>query len=109
MSKDDRRAKNEALFREANERIREISSAFAHLDPSPVQFVCECARPGCTEPIELTLEEYEGVRADATHFFVVAGHEDRERELVIADRGDYSVVEKIGDAAVAAAEADPRS
>jgi hypothetical protein len=109
VAKDDRRAKNEALFREANERIKEISSAFADLDPSPIQFVCECARAGCTEPLALTLDEYEAVREVGTYFFVVPGHQDPVRERVVEIHDSYVIVEKIGEAAATASERDPRS
>jgi diaminopimelate decarboxylase len=108
MSPDERIAKNESLFREANERIKEMSDSFADVDPSPVQFVCECGRTGCTEPITLTLREYEDIRTDSRHFAVVPGHVDSLRERVIDDRGGYSVVEKIGEAAEVAIDLDPR-
>jgi hypothetical protein len=109
VNSDERVAKNESLFREANERIKEISDTFVDLDPSPVQFVCECGRAGCTEPIMLRLAEYEHVRATPTRFALVRGHEDTERERVTEEHEEYVVVEKIGQAAEAAADLDPRS
>jgi hypothetical protein len=109
VNADERVAKNESLFREANERIKEISDTFVDLDPTPVQFVCECGRVGCTDPIMLHLREYEHVRADPTRFAVAPGHEDRERERVTEKHEGYVVVEKIGEAADAAADLDPRS
>ena len=41
--------KNEALFREVNERIRELTS-----DERDAEFLCECGDPSCTKPIPLT-------------------------------------------------------
>ena len=47
---DERRAgKNQALFREANEREREINDNELWL-----AFVCECVDEACVEQIELT-------------------------------------------------------
>jgi hypothetical protein len=109
VTTDERVAKNESLFREANERIKEISDSFAALDPSPVQFVCECGQTGCTEPIMLTLAEYEFVRASPTRFALVPGHELPERERVVRRGDGYIAVEKLGEAAEAAADLDPRS
>ena len=90
-------ARNEALFRQVNERVRDVSQAFAALDPTPVDFVCECGNQDCTEPIALRLHEYEAVRAEPTHFFVVPGHVIPEIERVVAEHNSYVVVEKLDD------------
>jgi two-component system chemotaxis response regulator CheY len=37
--------------------------------------VCECSRPDCAEALEVTDAEYDAVRAHATRFIVVPGHE----------------------------------
>jgi hypothetical protein len=109
MSPGDRAARNEALFRQVNERVRDVSEAFAAVDPSPVDFVCECGRQDCTEPIALRLHEYEAVRSDPTHFVVLAAHVIPDIERVIADRGSYVVVEKRDDEQDIARATDPRS
>jgi hypothetical protein len=104
----ERVGKNEALFREVNERIRELNTAFDDSTTDAVDFVCECSLEGCRDYVPLTLAEYADVRADPTHFLVAAGHlwhPDNEREIVRRDR--YWVVEKTGRAAEAAeAEAE---
>lgn len=105
----ERVARNEALFRQVNERVRDVSQAFATLDPSPIDFVCECGTPDCAEPIRLTLEEYEAVRAEPTHFFVVPSHVIPGVERVIAPHDRYVVVEKLPGADEIARETDPRS
>ena len=101
---DERVARNEALFREVNERIREITTY-----DGDAEFLCECSDAGCAQPIMMRLGEYEAVRSDATHFFVVPGHELDEAETVVT-RGDrYVVVEKRpGILATIAVETDPR-
>src|SRR5579862_9949857 len=54
-----RRAANEAVFRAGNERIHAVVG-----DALPrARYMCECGEPGCFEPVELTVAEYEGVRA----------------------------------------------
>jgi hypothetical protein len=43
-------ARNEALFREVNERVKEISDA----SEGRVDFLCECGDDQCTASISLT-------------------------------------------------------
>jgi hypothetical protein len=101
-----RLAKNEALFRTLNENIRGIASTLG--GDTPHGFVCECSTSGCLERLSLTLEQYEGVRQDGTHFLVAPGHENLEIERVISVGDGYLVVEKVGMAAVEASADDPR-
>jgi hypothetical protein len=91
---DDRvkRARTEALFRDVNERIAESAQRF---DAESTQFVCECADPNCTHRLEATLDEYEDVRADGTTFMLAPGHEHRDIERIVADRGRFHIVEKV--------------
>jgi hypothetical protein len=58
----------------------------------------------------MRLSEYEQVRANSTHFLHVPGHEARDAGFarVVALRGSYVVVEKLGDAAEIVAELDSR-
>jgi hypothetical protein len=53
-------------------------------------------------------EEYESVRAEATHFIVLAGHQDPSVERVTYSNERFLVVEKQGAAALDALENDPR-
>jgi hypothetical protein len=105
-----RLARNEALYREVNERIAELAEEFSEGEVrNPVGFVCECAAADCAEPIELTLAEYEAIRAEPTRFAVVPGHERLEIERVVERHAAYLVVEKREeDAAEVARETDPR-
>jgi len=73
-------ARIEALFRDVNERIAESAQRF---NSDQAEFVCECSDPACAERVPATLEEYEQIRADGTHFLVVPGHEDTRMEKVI--------------------------
>jgi len=101
-------ARNDALFRDANERIHDAAIEY---DVDPVPFICECAEPTCHEVIALTLAEYDRVRATPTRFVIAPGHEGVAPHAVeVVERTQvYFVVEKVGRAAEVAAELDPRS
>lgn len=100
-------ATNEALLREANEAIER--GLWPNDEDRVVRFRCECARIGCNEAVELTIAEYEAVRANSRRFVVVDGHEQPEAEVVVERRHEYAVVEKVEWAAAVAEEQDPRS
>ncbi len=101
-------AKNEALFRQVNERIEEINE---QLDPGGLSdFLCECGDDDCTTPISLTLKEYEQVRSVPTHFAIAHGHEVLDVEKVVEKTERYAIVEKFaGQAERMALESDPRT
>lgn len=107
MGRKERLARNEALFREVNERLEELGRRTGTTDGG-LDFVCECADESCTERIHLSLPEYEELRSDPTHFAVLPGHEVSV-EHVVADRGRYRIVAKDGAAGALAEETDPRS
>jgi hypothetical protein len=106
---EERIAKNDATFRQANERISAAAETYG-VDV-PVPFVCECADPRCSEVVRLKLEEYEEIRADSRHFFHVPSHRDAEGSVgvVVAERDGYVIVEKTGHAAEIAEALDERS
>lgn len=79
-----------------NERIAENAQRF---DAGSTEFICECNDSGCSERIEITLEEYERVRADGTRFLLAPGHGDGSIEKVVDHHGHFVVVEKVQSAA----------
>jgi hypothetical protein len=89
----ERIAKTEALFRNVNEGIAEASSGL--FDSREAEFLCECGDPACAEKVEVPLEEYEKVRAHATHFVVLPGHVKGPLEKIVHRRRRYSVIEKV--------------
>jgi hypothetical protein len=101
-----RLAYNEAVFRTLNENIVGIASNFGGKDV--YEFICECATSGCFERLSLTIEQYERVREDGSHFLLAAGHEDIEVEQVFDVRPNYVVVAKDGVAGLVAHAEDPR-
>ena len=109
-SREARIAKNEALFRSVNERMREIAESFELFEgrDSLIEFFCECGRETCFERIEMTRDEYEHIRSDPTHFVVVPGHEAGHVERVVRPGDRYDIVEKNPEEAQIARETDPR-
>ncbi len=96
----------QALFREVNERVVETSAA--DRSPEPFQVLCECGDDECVEPISLSRDDYEAIRRIPTRFLVRHGHVFPEAERVIATEDGFVVVEKFGDAGIAAVQLDPR-
>ena len=101
---EERVARNEALFREFNERVEGLAG-----DSPRIDFVCECGDLACLERLALTRTTYEQVRSDPRRFVVAPGHENARIERVVARGEGYFVVEKLEEAADVAIEHDPRS
>jgi hypothetical protein len=100
---------NEVIFREVNERLRELGESFS-LVSEIAEFVCECGDSSCTDRMQLPLSEYEHVRSDPKWFVLIPGHERLDYERVIQQRDDYMIVEKLpGGPAGIAIRDDPRS
>jgi hypothetical protein len=100
---DERLARNEILFREINERLDEMAAPWA----KTTGYLCECSELACSQTIELTNDQYERVRAQATVFVVVPGHERAEIETVIEENDRFLLVRKIV-AVKEIVERDPR-
>jgi hypothetical protein len=101
-------AANEAVHRSVNERIEDMNLAIGHLAGS-MTVVCECGDAACTEQIDLTVPEYERIRAEPTLFVVRPGHEAPNVEEVVERHEGFDVVRKRGGVpAQIAIEQDPR-
>jgi anti-sigma regulatory factor (Ser/Thr protein kinase) len=98
-------AGNETTARMINEAIEEGRVTGS----GRIGFVCECARLGCSDVLELRLAEYEHVRSASRQFLVAAGHEEASDLLVGEVAGRYRIVAKSGTAAEHAATTDPRA
>ena len=100
----ERAAKNQALFREVNERIEELSKpAYSRA------FICECCNVECTQTLSITIDEYEHMRRDGNRFAVLPGHEDRDVEDVVEARRYHLIVAKLRIGGKIAEHLDPRS
>ena len=95
----ERVAKNNAIFREANEQIR-LSAEKHRAMESDVPFLCECQEPGCTEIVRMSLEQYREIRSHPRRFLSAPGHEgvDGSNVTVVARPPGHVVVEKLGEA-----------
>jgi hypothetical protein len=114
MNRDLRRVRNEALFRNLNERLKELDD---RLDTAVVgapaqdreEFFCECGRIDCMARFEMNRAQYESIRAHGARFGVLAEHVDPNIEQIVATHANFVVVEKLpGEPAKLARESDPR-
>ena len=105
----ERRARNEALFREVNERIAELGASAQSWSPDgTVEFMCECGvEGGCGERVRMPLDAYESVREQDDRFVVRPGHETPELEYAVEWTDEYVIVDKVA-AAEWIVEDDPR-
>jgi hypothetical protein len=106
----ERAARNQSLFREINERVRDLNERFDALTTLS-DWICECASDVCFERIEMTARDYEHVRGEGHRFLVAPADEHvwRDVERIVERHPSYWIVEKIGMAGELAEESDPRS
>jgi hypothetical protein len=104
-----RAARNQSVFREINERVKQLNEGFSMVLPLG-EWICECADDTCVVQIELSAAEYEAVRIDGTHFLVAPNDEHVFLDVEsVTERNDhYWVVEKFGTAGEEADRLDPR-
>lgn len=100
----ERLARNQALFREVNERMLELNDGF---DGNSMVFVCECSNVDCTATLAINRNDYESVRAHPTFFAIASGHEILAIEKVIDQRNGFTIVQKTTESDYAV-ETDPR-
>ena len=89
----ERLVRNQVVFREVNDRIRELREKVEL--PGATDFICECSREDCTETVSLPVDEYESVRSSPTLFLIVPGHETLEVERVVDVNDRFMLVEKV--------------
>jgi hypothetical protein len=107
--RDARIGRNEALFREINERLNALQESFDSFTER-ADFVCECGDVTCGEQITMPLSDYERLRSNATWFAIKPGHEENGVEDVVEKRRGYDIVRKHEGAPADIARAeDPRS
>ena len=106
---EERIARNDATFRDANERISAAAGVYGA--DMPVPFICECADPTCSAIVRLELDQYEEIRADSRHFLNIPGHQASAQgaAVVVAERDGYVIVEKVGHAGTVAEALDERN
>jgi len=104
----ERVAYNNAVFRDANEAIRQKANEWEMDGLLPT--LCECADPSCSVVLRLTPRQYEHVRANPRWFINAAAHHVNEDGSVriVAEHDRYVIVEKIGEAGEVVEQLDPR-
>jgi CheY-like chemotaxis protein len=60
------------FFRAVNDKLIHLYAGARH---ELGLIVCECHRPGCAKPLEVTLEEYEAAHTSSSCFLLTPGHE----------------------------------
>lgn len=102
-------ATNETVFRAMNEWSEDANDASPGIDHRINTYLCECSDRRCTEPISLTRQEYEAVRAVPVRFAIALNHENPEIDRVLFENQRFATVEKFyGAGARIARGTDPR-
>ena len=104
-----RKAANEAVFRNVNERIELLQHSFAVAEREPLQMICECDRLDCMERVTVPSTPTSRSDPQPDQFIVSTGHEDEAVEEVVNVTAAYTIVrKKAGDPREVAVETDPR-
>jgi hypothetical protein len=93
-----RAARNQAMFRAVNEKLRELNQAFSKISET-YAIACECADTSCVRTLDVSMEEYLTVRAHPNRFVVLAAHVIPDVESTVARNDGYAIVEKNVDVA----------
>jgi hypothetical protein len=102
----ERIARNEAMFRVANERMADWEEQHANDAVEP--YFCECSAIECREHVDLRRADYERVRSDSRRFVVLPGHELPDVERVIERHEGWAVIEKAPEVTDTVEALDPR-
>jgi hypothetical protein len=94
-NREERLARNEAMFREINERLESRIQTFPDGN-AELTILCECADPDCTVRIRISPEAYAAIRTDGRRFIVCEGHERLDIEEVVERNDEYEVIRKRG-------------
>jgi hypothetical protein len=101
-----RAARNQALFRSVNEKMRQLNEDVASVTGS-FTIACECADTGCLEMIEIAPAEYLAVRGQPRRFVVLEDHVYADVETIVGESDGYVVVEKTETAGEVAEQLTP--
>jgi hypothetical protein len=77
------RPNNASLLRQVNERIREVSTAWA-AGTAPIGFLCECGDGDCVSVVTLSVDDYDAIRATPGGVVLHGGHPPVGAEEVAA-------------------------
>lgn len=95
MDRDDRLKENQETFKLANERLeRAVADRVGTAERVP--FLCECADQACMGRIDLTLADFNEVRAHTNYFVMLPDHPRTPGEEIVARRDGYDITQKPG-------------
>jgi hypothetical protein len=83
---------NYRVYREVNNRIREISDSFGV--EGSADFLCECGSQSCLAPVRLTHAQFDGLLGDeADRVLLAALHRSSlDGERIVVEHKDFVVV-----------------
>lgn len=94
-----KRARNQTVFREANEQIRDVVDGFDAVLPE-VPFLCECSDPACRRLLNVSMSVYREVRESPRRFLHALDHQNDGTSATVVEKFDgFAVLEKEGVAA----------
>jgi 5-bromo-4-chloroindolyl phosphate hydrolysis protein len=106
--RDLRAARNQALFRAVNEKLRELNEAFSEVSET-YAIACECADVSCVQTVHVQMQEYLDVRENPRRFVVLRDHVLPHVERVVSGTDGYVVVEKTAAVSEITEATDPNS
>jgi ANTAR domain-containing protein len=75
--------------------FKRLNTALAlRLGDGDGRFLCECANPHCSEPLELSADDLRALHAEENMFAIVPGHEVPDLETVVLSNDRYAIVRK---------------
>lgn len=91
-ARDERLARNEALFRDVNEQIAQLANGSDSSDA--LRIICECSNIGCEKTLLVPRNAYQRVRANPARFLVAPSHINPSIEAEVEAHGTWVTVEK---------------
>jgi 3-oxoacyl-[acyl-carrier-protein] synthase III len=84
--------RNQRLYREVNQHIREVTESFG--TDGPAEFLCECGRDDCTATVEFTRVQYDSLLGDGGGAVLLAAEHARglNGNRVLAENGRFVIV-----------------
>ena len=81
---------NRRLFREVNGHMRDLNERWN--EPiADSTWMCECANPGCSEQVGLSVPLFDWLRGEPRHYLVAPGHDLGELEEVVVAGPRFAV------------------
>jgi hypothetical protein len=84
------------LFRRINEQVQKLDDHRGRGNGDAIRVICECGTESCIEQIDMTLAEYQRIRADRELFVILPEHDALGVHEVGLGCDRYSVVRARG-------------